>query len=463
MNLLWGLLLCSALPQDVAYAHLLTVPEADKRYTRYLYQPKVKEAAKRGKSQAFWINNLHLESYPSKPIPLDNTDGILYMIDLRNYGWSPSAFTTVARREPYFREYPFGPVSTRLSKLAHEEIHIIRDPDAPHADFIVRADWFFRETFESDRSPSYYDLLYARFRFKVAEKDGHRLTSFVDFPKNEAEFEKLYAVDKFREHLAEFKIDTRHGAVVEGMEKGVSFVARQNRLIERVITSMGSYYKTYDVKETTGKRDFAETLHKNFEFDAGEILTDLPAGGMAALLVDAKGNIVQIADNRFATDNGDMKYDARVRTPGSCFICHESKYIKPTNLIEQILDKRIKINFKKKDDEIAAKGFFLDWVDKLEYEQTRFEKFLAKTSGLKAGVNAAALKEWRDEYDAPVDLATAARESYLSIEQFKKVVESSTKVRIHMLVRGEKIPRKTWEVDGYKEVMLLKAVYKEKP
>lgn len=454
MSFVLGLALFAALPQEVAYEHLKTVPYADRRYTRYLYQPAVAQAVKRGKSQAFWINNLHLQSYPTRPLMIDDKFGILYSIDIREYGWSPSAFATVARREPYFREYPFGCVSIELSKAAHEEINIIRDG---HADFIVRADWFFRETFESDRSSSYYDLLYSRFRFKLDEK---KLTSFVNFPKDEAEFEKLFAVDKFREHLAEFKIDTRHGAIVEGAEKGVSFVARQNRLIERKITSTGSYYKSFDVKETTGKRDFAETLHKDFEFDAGEILTDLPGGGMAALLVDAKGNIVQVADNRFATDNSDLKYDARVRTPGSCFICHESKYIKPQNLIEEIIAKRLKINFRSKDDEIAARGYFLDWIDKLEYEQTRFEKFLAKTSGLKAGVNAAALKEWRDEYDAPVNLATAARETYLTVEEFKKIGEKSTKRRVHMLVQGMTIPRKTWEVDGYKEVMLQKALVK---
>lgn len=460
MTALWGAMLLFAMsPPELAYKHLNTLPAEERVYTRYLAYPKANE--KRVRSMRFWQNNLHLESSPSFATEVPDSEGTLYYFDLREFGWTPEAWSAVAQREPYFRE-PY--VDGDLALLIRKKIYI--NTKGLHIELVVRADWFFRETFESDRSPSYYDLLYARFRFKggkvfVGKSDGLYLTEepskFEKFPKNEADFEKVFAVDKFREHLKEFKIDTRHGAVVEGMEKGISIVARQNRLIERIITSAGSYYKTYDVRETSGKRDFAETLNKDFEFDAGEILTDLPAGGMAALLVNADGSIVETADNRFATDMSDLRYDARVRTPGSCFICHEQKFIKPQNLIEEMMKKGVDIKFKKKADLVAARGFFLDWIDKLETEQTRFERFIARTSGYKPGLNALYLKEWRDEYDAPVDLEKAIIESYMSREEFIHYAKKSTKARIANLLAGISMPRKTWEVDGYKEMQLLRA------
>jgi hypothetical protein len=459
----------------------------DSQYWRglsYYNYAKNKAVDKRVKTMRFWINQLHLESAVSFAEEVPGTDGLLYAIDIRFFGWTKESFSAIARREPYFRE---PKVDSATAVLLRKLIGVEQDPKTTHAEAIIRADWFFRDTMESDRSPSYYDALFAKFRFGASKTvtstvevspakeetflatDGRyykrtvpavtkevtrKVGGFVDFPKNEAEFEKVFAVDKFRVHLKEFKIDTRHGAVVEGQEKGISIVARQNRLVERIITSVGSYYKTYDVKETTGKRDFAETLNKNFEFDAGEILTDLPAGGMGALLVDNKGAIVQVADNRFATDNSDLKFDSRVRTPGSCFICHEQKFIKPQNLVEDMLKAGVDILFKKKADSVSARAFFLDWQDKLETEQTRFAKFITRTSGFRPGENANQLKIWRDEYDAPVTLATASAELGVTEADFKLIAVNSTKARILMLVRGLSIPRRTWEVDGYKEMVL---------
>lgn len=479
---------------EMAVGFLEGLQPSERQYIRFLsfYNYDVESIlTRRVKSQRFWVNNIHFEQATAFPYVVNNSDKRLYWIDLREFGWSAEDWQLVARREPYFRE----PMDSATAILLRKYIGVDQDPKTLHLEAIVRADWFFRETFESDRSSSYYDLLYSKFHKRTttpgetydeivtpATKDSYQTFRGADgrlyqqlvkgkpavtrrvtksagarvrFPKNEADFERVFGVDKFREFFKELKIDTRHGAVVEGTEKSVSIVARQNRLVERIQTITSEYYKTFDVKETTGKRDFAETLHKDFEFDAGEILAGLPGGGMAALLVDNKGTIVETADNRFATDTSDLKYDARVRTPGSCFICHEQKYIKPKNLVEDLLKSGIDIKFKDKRKAIEARGFFLDWVDKLENEQARFEKFIARTSGFRAGENALALKTWRDEYDAPVTRAVAAKEVGLPENIFRLVGSKSTKARILMLVQGDTIPRRTWEVDGYYEMVKL--------
>lgn len=450
------------------YKYLKALPPNEAYFYRGLSYYNYKDVERHVKTMKFWINNLHLEVDASFPVEVPGSKGLLFAIDLRDYGWNSASFSAIARREPYFVE---PAVDSATAILLRDLIKIKQDPKTFHVEALVRADWFFRETMESDRSTSYYDALFAKLRFKRGEpewkkdekgeyiqfSDGtwasYRPIKFENFPKNEGDFERVFAVDKFREHLKEFKIDTRHGAVVEGMEKGVSIVARQNRLVERTITSTGTYYKTFDVKETAGKSDFAETLNKDFVFDAGEILADLPAGGMAALLVNNKGDIVEVADNRFAIDTSDLKFDSRVRTPGSCFICHEQKYIKPQNLVEDMLKAGVDIKFKRREDKIAARGFFLNWIDKLEEEQRRFTRFIERTSGFKPGENSSRLKSWRDEYDSPVTLAVAAKELGTTELDFKRIAINSTKARILMLIRGLSIPRKTWEIDGYREMI----------
>jgi hypothetical protein len=415
-------------------------------------------------AQAFWTNNLHNVSTVSLPKSVPGTDRTLWWIDLRDYGWNAAAFSAVARREPYFVEPNIDSVTAiKLRAFAG----IDQDPKTNHVEVIVRADWFFRETAESDRSPSYYDLLFAPQRFRRVLKSQKRsknlvrlgrnlVFKFKNFPANEKDFEKFYGIDKFDDFVKKSKIDPRHGAVVDGQENNASIVARQNRLLERKQGPIGFYYKTYDVAETSGQSDFIETLQKNFKFQAGENLAQTPVGGMATLLVDNKGTRLETADNRFATDNSDLRFDSRVRTGVSCFICHEKGIIAPKNLVKELLDAGIKLNIKKKEDYLATKGFFLDWEHKLEADQVAFVRLISRTSGFTPAKNALSLKQWRDKYDRPVSAETGAREFGMSVIDFKLLAAKSTRGRAAMLVHGKTIPRKTWEKDVFPELARIK-------
>jgi hypothetical protein len=443
------------------------------------------------KMQAFWINNVHFASDITIPQQVPETDGLLYWIDIRDYDWNATAFSTVVRRETYCRE---PAITSAVALQLRHLIGVDQDPKTLHIEAMVRADWFFRETSEADRSDSYFDLLFAKRRFvqtngveqyEVLEEYGNWFLDgkavdkgtpnakwkttetkkvvktravpkikFVEFPKDEKDFEKAFGVDGVDKFIEETGINLEHGAVVEGGEKFVSVVSRQNRLIKRKQGPVGAYYKTFDVKETTGKRDFTETLQKDFEFDAGEIITRTPAGGMATLVVNNKGKIAPTADNRFATDKSDITFDGRVRTGTSCFVCHESFAIKPTNMVEEMLKAGVQPRFKDKRTQVDARAFFLNWEDDLESDQAKFAKFIKRTSGFdKPGENAKNFKAWRDKYDSPVTLEIAAAEVGLTVEDFKLVGRRSTKARILNLVQGISMPRKTWEIDGYSEVI----------
>lgn len=468
-----------------------SIPQEDKPYIRcfswynYANNP---DLAARLKTQRFWVNCLHFESDVEFPKEVPGSDGMLFWFDFRDYGWNAAAWAAVAQREPYFRE---PAVSAGPAQFIRAVIGATQDPKTFHVEGIVRGDWFIRETCELDRSPSYYDLLFAKqrhprgreeFEDKTVDHPGGFLAysgkdlpagkwivkvkktntgaKFVDFPKTEQDIEKVIGVDATFKYIKEVGINLQYGAVVEGAEKGESIVARQNRLIQRTLGPLGYYYKTFDVRKTAGRRDFAETLQKDFEHDAGENLFKLPAGGQAGFLVNGKGDLLNVADNRFAHDSSDLRLDTRVRTYGSCQICHESGIINPKNLIAEMLKAGVDIKFRDKREARDARSFFTQLEAKLVTEQAEYAAFIKRTSGYAPAENSRAFKAARDAYDAPVDAAKAAAEFGVSVQVLRSAAATSVKARVLNLVQGISMPRSTFEEDGYPELVKLLNVRK---
>ena len=447
-----------------------SIPQADKPYIRFLSWQNYAGSPDREQRQRimrFWINSLHLESDPEFPKEVANSGGLLLFLDIRDYGWTAGAWNSVAQREPYFRQ---PAISAGPAQFIRVVIGATQDPKTLHAVGIVRADWFFRETVELDRSPAYYDLLFAKQRhpdgrtetyeedkvidwpggyseyskavvpagrYTIKEKKTRKIggAAFVDFPKTEGDVEKVLGVDSIRSFIKSSGINLQHGAVVEGGEKGNSIVARQNRLLERTNGPIGYFWKTFDVKETSGRRDFAETLQKDFDFDAGEILFRLPGGGQGGLLVDSAGRVLNVADNRFAIDGSDSK-DVRVRNPGSCMVCHESGIIKPANLIEEMLRSGVDIKFKDKKESRDARSFFLGWGAKLANDQLEYANFIKRTSNFSPAENSRNFKAFRDAYDSPISLDGASRECGVSVPVLLQAARKSLKARVLKLVQG---------------------------
>jgi hypothetical protein len=430
----------------------------------------------------FWVNNLHFQDEVEFPREVPGSNGLLWYFDLRDYGWNAAAWAAVAQREPYFIEPAVG---SGPAQFIRGVIGATQNDKTFHVEGIVRADWFLRDTCELDRSTSYFDLLFAKQRFtegKVELEDkvidwpggysdyskqvvpaGRYIMSvpkankakFVDFPKNTKDLEKLLGIDSVRKFIADSGINLQRGAVVEGGEKGVSIVARQNRLIFRTYGPIGWYYETFDAKETAGKRDYSQTLQKDFEHDAGETLFRLPAGGQGGFLSNAKGDSLTVADNRFATDSSDVRLDARVRNYGSCLVCHESGIIRPRNLVEEMMAAGVDIKFKDKAASRTARAFFVGWDNKLKNDQEEYAGFLKKTSGLAPAANSKSFKALRDAYDAPVDAAKAAVECGVSLDVWKAAASRSVKATLLRMVQGMSIARRTWEADAYSESVKL--------
>jgi hypothetical protein len=343
---------------------------------------------------------------------------------------------------------------------------------------------------ETDREASYYDLLFSRQRYHSegydvvkekrswpggTDKKGKyfppgfeyevevrkpRNSSFVDFPRNETDWESIFGIDVIKKYLNREKINAEHGAIVE---ENFSIVARQNRLLLRIGTPTGAYWKTFDVAKTSGRRDFTEQLFFDFDFDAAEYISNLPSGAQAYFLTNAKGERLEVADNRFAKDSSDRRMDARVRNPGSCIICHREGINPPINHFKKLLDEGIDLKVFDPEKQLRIRAFLLNWDHLLKFDQTIYKEFVRRNSGSQATENAAAILDFRDWYDGPLGVEQISLESGLPVPVLKALAFKSPKGRLQSIVRGIKIPRRTFEEDVYPEIVLLHDAEKRTP
>lgn len=541
----------------VRYLSLATVPDAElERWVRL---------------KGFWVNSMSTERAVTNPEPIiegeralerllkaDRSSRLL-RIDIRDYGWNAVAWRAVAVREPFHRE-PW--INSAVAKIARDFIGEVQDVKSNHVIVVVRGDWFFRETAETDRSTSYYDLLYARKRFpagsvaktenvpletatQTVKKKVRKLVdtpweggpyhdpktgqlvpyknpktgqlerdwpkgefvykkeieveidevvalpekinvavpkndAAIDFPKDKDEWNRAWNLDNLGkgDALRNTKFQTANGAIAFGMNddpKNGSFVARSNRLLTFQPCETGVSLESFDVLDATGDRDFvrnAPNIAKGkITFDAQELLVNLPNGGQAAMLV-AGGKRVEVADNKVAIDNDPS--DRRVRTPGSCIVCHAVSYgvIPPINMVDRFFGPKTKnpLVFNNKDLERDFRGFFLNWERKIEpVYQTPYKIMIEQSTafgdkkawtGLEVSKAVTDMRHW---YDKSLALEQVCIETGMTKEEFGLVTAQSTDPWVALLKRGEVVPRRAWDVDVFPDVMKLWAVFKLKP
>lgn len=516
------------------------VAEHERPFTRYLsnmHIDDVQDLLLRQRYGNFWNNTMSVYKAIALMKVVPGSGGALLRINIENYGWNTPAWRTVATREPYHRE-PW--INNIVAKAVRDLIGERQDQKTDHIFAVVRADWFFRETAETDRSPSYYDLLYAKFRFinvgevvefgkqktgkvkKIREvgwkggiwpndgkyypawpqkgsfrhqeeyeedevtvidlklDNGSTHFKFVDFPKNKAEWDKAWNLDSGL-FLKEAKFKTANGAVAIGMgddEKRGSGVARNNRLVlvqGHPNCIGGSTLESFDVLDPTGERDFVQNApflaQGKFKFDAQELLISLPNGAQAAFLT-ANDLRVETADPKVAIDSD--KLDRRVRTPGSCVVCHAPSYgvIPPINVVKDFLGANGKtdIFFKNKQLQKDFEGFFFDWEQNIQpVLQAPYKSMIDRSTfyGKEKAWTGADIAKYtallRQRYDQPLNLKAVCLETGMTEAELRLVAAESPLIWINVVLRGETIPRRVWEKDVFPELMKLWTLYKLKP
>jgi hypothetical protein len=314
---------------------------------------------------------------------------------------------------------------------------------------------------------------------------------FVDFPRNTADWEKAFGVDVIKAFGKDREISLDFGAVVAGGRDDPingSIVALNNRLLVFQTGAFGRLaLRTFDTVETSGDKDYSETLiFKGGKFkrgdgadavnDGGELLAYLPNGGQAGLLVNGKGERVEEAAALVANDTADRRLNQGVRNPGSCWTCHAGSngLIPPRDL--ETLDRRagIRRKFKSKEQEQRYREFFEQLEEGTQQYTVPYERLierttphpellpiLNRTAAPWAGADIARVTgEIRDNYDAPVDAARAARELGVSEDALKYLASRSPKHRLLQLLQGRPVPAVTFERDAFRELGLLLSAYR---
>src|SRR5262249_21076108 len=157
------------------------------------------------------------------------------------------------------------------------------------------------------------------------------------------------------------------------------------------------------------------------------------------LLVNGQGKRVEVADNAIARDGSDTRMDARVRTPGSCVVCHgpNNGFNPPRNAFKELLDAGVDVKFRDKRQAARVRSFFLSWERKARTFTAGYEALVEDTTknaegrAWKADRLALAFQEFRDWYDEPVTPAQAAAECGMTVRELKAVGAKSVKARLN--------------------------------
>jgi tetratricopeptide (TPR) repeat protein/mono/diheme cytochrome c family protein len=379
-------------PEQVAgaiRADLESVPERDRRFTRYFTMTHLANAGLSADELQSYRHGLSklvnsLSRGPRVVVPKSIDPGAsLFRIDLRDYQWNEKVWEAVLVQNPY------------VVVPATDAARWSAEATGSRLPF-VRADWFVAA---ASRPPLYHDVL--------------------QLPATDAELEKDLRVE-----LAE---DIRQERVARAGFNG-SGVSRNNRLIERHESGSVVYWKSYDFTSNTGRHNlFSHPLGPgdgpaDFKQDGGEIIFNLPNGLQAYLLVDGQGRRIDKGPTAMVSDP--RRPDRAVENGLSCMSCHAKGMIEKT---DQVRDHAARNPgaFEKADHE-SIRALYPP-ADKmtalLRQDARRFQEAVAKTGApLSSTEPVAALAQ---RFESELDLALAAAEAGVRPEGLLKALQRS--------------------------------------
>jgi hypothetical protein len=358
----------------------------------------------------------------------------LWWIDLRDFNWTEQAWENISKTDGYFVE----PVVT------HEKYSLMR---LYAGNAVMRADWFIQHASSimkqvdvDSKTKIYKELLYSTLK---------------KAPQTVKEFELTWGIDTQKAR----DIGNAFGTLVTESQN----VARHNRILFGYRTELGWYYRTYDVKNVRGRRDYAENI-LDFKgnppdiFDVGEIFATNSLKMQVYDLYDSKENLVDFGDPAIVRHMSDVIADARVRTPHSCFDCHASGPIPSENTLLSYIKARAKASTYYKEDQLRIDRVYLDnrFEDSISENQAAFAKSLLKINGLKPEENGRLYLNQILEYEKPLTLEQVAWECGVTPEQYVEKISNDNKghnervpFRVSNLIKtGQPINREAWESSG---------------
>ncbi len=353
---------------------LLSLPERDRRYTRYFTLTNLANGGASAddlQTDRFavskLVNSLSWNRAVVAPRSVDPA-GTVLRIDVRNYSWNEYTWRRL------LAAYPFG---VRPQSAAARTLFDAVGGDLPY----VRGDWFVAN---ASRPPLYHDLL--------------------GLPNSESDLEKLLHID--------IPEDVRQERVARAGFNG-SGVSRNNRLIERHPSPYGSYWRSYDFGDTRGTRNlFAHPLGPGPDAnactpDGGEIIFNLPNGLHAFMLVNGQGRRLDKAPLTIVSDP--RRPDRAVENGVSCLSCHAGGLIAKDDQVRADVQRNPNAFAADEADVIRALYPETATLQSLfAKDNERYRKALEKTGGQASATDPVTVLV--AQYEKELDLPAAAAE-----------------------------------------------------
>lgn len=274
-----------------SFAHLINNPSVAELDLR-LYKAALSKA----------INSLSWQRSIYLPEEIPGTSGAVYAIDLRKLGWDRrDLWNQLLKHYPYGLKHSF--VRDEELKELSKDVAKFVETDLP----ILRADWF---VVTATQPPLYHE--------------------FLGIPDTQMELENQLHLN-IEENILHNRIQ-RAGYARSG-------VSKQNRLLERHESTATPYFWiSYDFLPRKAKGDltrfplgpvFDRNPHPRqaFDHDGGEIIWSLPNGMQAYMLVDARGNRIDVGPIEVVFDRSAILGTPSIINGISCMYCHRAGMI----------------------------------------------------------------------------------------------------------------------------------------
>ena len=359
-----------------ALADRSKLPLADQSYVYYFStgSQRSPEAAERlAKVLRFATPSLSRKSFLGDQLPVRVADG-LYRIDTRGLGWETSLPFVLQTK------YPYRP-----------------DLAGKQAPLVVRADWFVACVLDPIQTgDSQYRLIYGTP------------------PKNTKEFRAFWKANEDPQFLFQF-----HEA-----QSGVGVNPDRN-VLQFDTATRGSLWATQDSENPVGEKD-PGNYGQRLKFDAGEEIALAPVqynGEQGAKfiwwLANGKGERQEFAPARIVTDHNQIR-SSEIRNTVSCIVCHVEG-LRPFTRdgFKEFITQGSRVAADKKTQQLIDQQYQAGVAQQLEADNKLYAKFLEMCNGYSPAQNAKAFEAVVRTYDAKVTREQAAREVYMTDEEFR--------------------------------------------
>jgi len=495
-----------------AVGDLLTVPEHEQQYIRYLSLYNIPQHRRRDVAAivSFMVNSLSTRRRMYIPVFVGNSDETVIRLNIRDYEWNRDAWEKMAKNgsgprpqsEPYFHTFKEDPVEEtrkvkkkvkrRVKKTVYEKKQV---PKQVWDRYTGR----YKTTYEIKQVPKQVDQE-VEDEIEVTEKffGGKRKRTLMVAPWLEPEsistlmsltrsaspivradwfianasvppayydflrlgntlkdFENLVFAN---EELAKKARSVDKGTVITSM------VARNNRMLVRSPTfTNGYYWRSYDSLTSVNDRQYVQNILSE-DFDATEDIGTLPNGLQAYFLANANEERIDFAEPDVAIDN--TAVDRVVRTGRSCIICHADG-IRPIDdeirsLTRRLQDEnQVKLLVAQERDFYEIQDLFGgDLDEQIVKDQNLYRAAVARSNGLDARVNARLFSEIYNNYaEKLLTKEDVCREVGVPMNEIDHYVKLSNDSIILGLIRQPTRPirRDQWEFNYYRFMTLIMA------